>query len=103
MQRHCMLISLALVLLFCTAFKLSDVNYKFTKDYPTTSGTVTFDHEAHATGRDKDCVNCHSALETFGGEVSELLAHNYCKACHETKNGPTDCNGCHSQKKVALK
>lgn len=103
MQKRCMLMSLALVFFFCTGFKLNDINYKFTKEYQTSSGTVTFDHEAHASGRDKDCVNCHSALETFGGEISELLAHNYCKACHEMKNGPTDCMGCHAQKTFTLK
>jgi hypothetical protein len=98
-------LSLLMVFFFCSAFKLkldSD-SHKFTKEYQTSSGVVSFDHEAHAMGRAKDCNSCHSALKTFGGEVSELLAHNYCKTCHEANDGPTECNGCHGQNKVVLK
>ena len=103
MHRKGILISLVLVLLVCSGFKLDRDSYKFTKEYQSSSGVVAFDHESHSMGRAKDCNNCHSALKTFGGEVSELLAHNYCKACHEANNGPTECNGCHDQKKVVLK
>lgn len=69
--------------------------YKFTKDYQSSAGTVIFDHEAHAMGRVKDCAKCHSALKSFGGKVNELFAHNFCKTCHESNDAPTQCNGCH--------
>lgn len=103
MRKYSMLISLIMVLFFCSAFKLESDSYNFTREYQSSSGTVIFDHEAHAVDRNKDCVKCHNALEIFGGEVSELFAHNYCKTCHESQNGPTDCNGCHDRKKGALK
>lgn len=95
--------SVLLFVFFCTAFASKNDSYKFTKEFQTSYGTVTFDHEAHAMGRVKDCADCHSALKTFGGQVSELFAHNFCKACHETRSGPTECNGCHGRKKVVLK
>lgn len=103
MHRGCVLISLLGVFFFCSAFKLDKDSHKFTKEYQTSSGAVFFNHETHAMGRAKDCNDCHSALEAFGGEVSELLAHSYCKTCHETNNGPTGCNGCHGLKEVVLK
>ena len=103
MHRKGILISLVLVLLICSGFTFDPENHKFTKEYQSSSGVVVFNHESHSMDRDKDCSNCHSALKIFGGEVSELLAHNYCKACHEANNGPTECNGCHDRKEVVLK
>lgn len=79
----------------------SSLDYKFIKIFQSSEGTVRFDHEAHAMGRVKDCAKCHSALKTFGDQVSELFAHNFCKTCHESNNGPAECNGCHRQREVA--
>ncbi len=72
-------------------------NLNFKKTFQSTEGVVTFDHGAHAYGRVKDCSECHSALKTFGNKVNELFAHNFCKACHESYNAPTECSGCHKQ------
>jgi len=74
--------------------------HKFIRTFQSTYGVVIFDHESHAMGRVKDCATCHSALKTFGGKVTELFAHNFCKLCHASRNGPTECNGCH-RKKIA--
>jgi hypothetical protein len=98
-----LLIYLVAVFFLCSAFTLNNDSHKFTMQYQTPSGTVPFDHEAHAMGRAKDCDNCHSAFKTFGGEVNEMFAHNYCTTCHEANNGPTECNGCHGLKDVVLK
>ena len=86
---------LVLSLLFVNAFASSTDKLNFKKNFQSTEGVVTFDHWAHAYGRVKDCAECHSALKTFGGEVNELFAHNFCKLCHTSNNGPTECNGCH--------
>ena len=76
-------ISLLLGLFYVNAFAVTTDIYKFEKEYQSTLGVVTFDHEAHAMGRVKDCEFCHSALKTFGGQVNE------------SRNGPTECGGCH--------
>lgn len=102
MNRSGVSIVLVPVLFFCTAFSNENYNYKFIKEYQTSSGAVVFDHEAHAMSRQKDCHACHSALKVFGGTVSQLLAHNYCQDGYESNDGPKECNGCHIQGKVAL-
>jgi hypothetical protein len=93
-------LSLLLSLVSVNVNATSSLDYKFIKTFQSSAGAVRFDHEAHAMGRVKDCAKCHSAMKTFGGKVSELFAHNFCKACHESNNGPTECNGCHRQKKA---
>ena len=100
MYRYCLPLSLLLSLIFVNAFATTNLNYKFKKIFQSTAGAVIFDHEAHATGRVKDCALCHSALKTFGGEVNELFAHNFCKLCHESNNAPTECSGCHTEQKL---
>jgi hypothetical protein len=75
--------------------------YKFTRTFQSDYGAVIFDHESHAMGRVKDCAACHSALEVFGGQVNELFAHNFCKRCHATHGGPTECYDCHRKKLVS--
>ena len=102
MNKHCILISLLLCLFYANSFAMVTDNYKFKKAFQSTSGVVIFDHEAHAMGRVKDCEFCHSALKIFGGKVNELFAHNFCKVCHDSSNGPTECNGCHNGKQVPM-
>jgi len=100
MVKHCILISVFLSFLFVNAFAGTTDNYKFKKTFQNSYGVVIFDHEAHATSRVKDCATCHSALKIFGGRVNELFAHNFCKTCHKSRNGPTECNGCHRKTQV---
>ena len=73
----------------------------FTMVYNNSAGAVTFYHQKHTERFADDCGFCHSALETFGGKVNELFAHNVCKVCHESHNGPTRCEQCHSETKQA--
>lgn len=88
---------LLLSVLFVDAFATSTENLNFIKTLQSTEGVVTFDHGSHAYGRVKDCAECHSALKIFGNKVNELFAHNFCKDCHESHNGPTECSGCHKE------
>lgn len=97
MYKHCIFISLLFCLLFVNAIASANDNYKFKINFQSASGVVTFDHEAHAMGKEKDCEFCHSALKTFGGKVDELFAHKFCVLCHQSKNGPTECKGCHGE------
>ena len=90
-------ISVLLVPLAFNALAAETEDYNFKRTFQTSYGVVVFDHEAHAMGRVKDCATCHSALKTFGG-ISALFAHNFCKTCHASRNGPTECNGCHHNK-----
>lgn len=92
---------LFLNLFFVNAFATSTDNFIFKKTFQSTEGLVTFDHGAHAYGRAKDCAECHSALKAFGGHVTELFAHSFCKKCHESNNAPTECNGCHKKDSVS--
>ena len=101
MYKYYLPISLLLCLFFVNAFATTTLDYKFKKTFQSTSGVVVFDHEAHAMGREKDCEFCHSALEAFGGKVNELFAHKFCKLCHQSNNGPTECNGCHRDESVS--
>ena len=78
-------------------------NMDFTKVYPNAKGAVTFFHQKHAERFPDDCGYCHSALETFGGQVNELFAHKVCKVCHESHHGPTDCKMCHLGEKQTKK
>jgi len=103
MRKYNLFIFLVMVLLFCSAFSKDNVDYKFSKEYQSSEGVVIFDHKIHSSERQKDCHACHSALDVFGGSMNELFAHNYCKNCHETHNGPTECNECHDRKKIAIK
>ena len=102
MYMRSILISLFLSLFFINAFAAPEDIHFFKKTYQSTSGVVTFDHGSHAFGRVKDCAFCHSALKTFGGKMNELFAHNFCKACHESNNGPSECKGCHGRKLVSI-
>lgn len=95
MRRQAVLLVLFLSLSSVAAAADSEESYKFSKEYQTSEGTVVFHHEQHAFGRVNDCVFCHSALDSFGGEMNELFAHNFCQVCHESNEGPTDCKGCH--------
>lgn len=97
MYKTIITLPLLLILLPVNSFAAPSENYKFKLSFQSTEGVVTFDHESHAYGRLKDCAICHSALETFGGKVTELFAHNYCKTCHESNNVPTECNDCHKK------
>jgi len=97
MYRTLILLPFILSLLLVNSFAASADDYKFKITFKSTEGIVIFDHESHAYGRVKDCAICHSALKTFGGEVNELFAHNFCKTCHESNNAPTECNGCHKK------
>lgn len=103
MRKYSFLILLTFVAFFCCAFSEGSYDYKFKTEYQTSAGAVTFDHEVHSMDRLNDCHACHSALKAFGGSMTKLLAHNYCQNCHESSKGPTECNGCHHQKKVASK
>jgi Cytochrome c7 and related cytochrome c len=95
MYKRCLFVTVIMgLLLVNSSTATTDVN-KFTKTFQSDFGVVIFDHESHTKGRARDCATCHSALKTFGGKVNELFAHNFCKRCHESKNGPTECNGCH--------
>jgi len=96
MYKHYKIAFLLLFIFYADTLAATTDVYKFKTTFQSASGAVVFDHEAHAMGRVKDCSFCHSALKTFGGEVNELFAHKYCKICHESKGGPTECNGCHS-------
>jgi len=97
MNRIFISLLLLISVLFVNAFASSTDNLNFKKTFQSTEGVVTFDHGAHAYGRVKDCVECHSALKTFGNKVNELFAHNFCKACHESNNAPAECSGCHKE------
>ncbi len=70
-------------------------NFNFTKTYENSAGPVTFYHTKHAERFLEECAFCHSALETFGGEVTKLFGHEVCRKCHESHRGPTECNQCH--------
>ena len=100
MLRYSLPVSLLLSLLFVNAFATTNLNYKFKKTFQSTAGVVVFDHESHATGRTRDCAECHSALKAFGGEINELFAHNFCKLCHESNRASSECNGCHSEQSL---
>ena len=96
-----------LIAIFSVTFTVADDsysyvsgNYKFNKTYQTSAEAVTFYHERHVDRSKSDCGFCHSALRIFGG-VSELYAHDFCKACHESRNGPTECSQCHDNHKTA--
>jgi len=80
---------------YAYAVDKEDLNFKIS--FESSEGTVVFDHGAHAFGRVKDCAVCHGALDSFGGEVNELFAHNFCEKCHASCDAPTDCTGCHSR------
>lgn len=95
MRKSGILIWLLTALFFVDAFAAEPKAHEFRKTYQTTAGVVVFDHAAHAMGRVKDCAFCHSGLKTFGGKMNELFAHTFCKKCHESGHGPTECNGCH--------
>lgn len=99
------LLILLFVSIFSNSFAENTLNYKFTKIFQNSAGAVTFSHEQHAIVYAKDCAFCHSALKTFGGEVNELFAHNFCKQCHidSARGGPTDCAGCHDKKMISVK
>ncbi|PLX77900.1 MAG: hypothetical protein C0615_04495 [Desulfuromonas sp.] len=100
MQKHGMILAAIVMVFFCTTAYSKDGNLNFTKKYLTSYGTVNFNHQSHASDRVEECAHCHSALETFGGKISQLFAHNYCQTCHKANSGPTDCNGCHEGTQV---
>ena len=87
------------LLAFLAISAFAEVDYagdmKFTKTYKNPTGSVIFQHQKHAERFLDECGFCHSALSTFGGEVNELFGHTICKKCHESHNGPTECNECH--------
>ena len=75
--------------------------------YEVKIGTVTFNHEAHATYIN-DCIACHhTGTEPVGCKTCHLATkgnapkakdayHKQCKSCHkEMKQGPTKCKECH--------
>ena len=82
-----------------TTDKYTSGNHKFIKSYDNSAGEVTFNHTKHAESFIDDCGFCHSALRTFGGQVNELFGHKVCRVCHETHNGPLECNKCHGNQK----
>ena len=82
-----------------TADKYTAGSLKFIKTYENSAGAVTFHHTRHAESFLDECGFCHSALRTFGGQVNELFGHKVCRVCHETHNGPLECNQCHDNQK----
>ena len=69
---------------------------------PAKNGDVTFAHTLHQEMRqeikDMSCATCHET-ET-GGKIAALSkewAHKTCLQCHEKKDGPTKCDGCHKK------
>ncbi len=91
------LLLFAAVLMLSSPLALASIvgDFRFTRAFENTAGTVTFPHQDHAERYPDNCAFCHSALRTFGGQVNELFAHKVCVTCHESKSGPTDCNDCH--------
>ncbi|RLB12539.1 MAG: cytochrome C [Deltaproteobacteria bacterium] len=79
----------------------------------TTAGNVLFDHKAHFTDYEVDCMDCHhdigddsekptSCSECHLPEGSDeapkrvVAFHKQCIGCHEDQGvGPTECSGCH--------
>ena len=102
-MRSLFFILLLLVFSVSSAFAGVQGDMNFTQVYQNSNGAVTFLHQKHADRFPDDCGYCHSALETFGGEVNELYAHKVCKLCHESHHGPIECKQCHSGKKQAKK
>ena len=91
---------LLFILLSNVVFAIPDDNYissdfNFTKAYKNSAGTVIFYHGKHAERFLEECGFCHSALKTFGGTVNKLFAHKVCITCHESHEGPNQCNDCH--------
>lgn len=103
MQKIVMTLSMIGLVFSSTLVYAADTGFAFTKKYPTSYGPVVFNHQAHATRRVEECSHCHAALETYGGKISQSYAHNYCQTCHEAKNGPTDCTGCHDGTQISKK
>ena len=95
------------LLLLCFSCSLAFANIKgnidFTKTYENAKGNVTFYHKKHAERFIDDCGYCHSALKTFGGEVTKLYGHEVCRKCHESHHGPTNCDNCHSSQNTSIK
>jgi hypothetical protein len=94
-------IFLWLILFLANSFASITGDYKFSKNYQSTSGVVTFHHDLHVNRSVEDCAFCHSALRIFGGEVDQLYAHKFCNNCHNAKGGPTKCMGCHEAFQVS--
>lgn len=98
-MKYLFLLTFLTVLFFSNSYAGIKGEMDFTKVYQNTNGAVTFLHQKHADRFADDCGYCHSALETFGGEVNKLYAHKVCKLCHESHHGPTECKQCHAGKK----
>jgi cytochrome c553 len=80
---------LAAACLAGTAFAADVVKYE------TKTGTVTFNHKAHADTL-KDCAKCHQGTPAKI-EVTKDFAHKTCKGCHAEMSGPTKCSDCHKK------
>ena len=91
------------IIVFSGPLSFADIqgDINFTKIYKNSAGAVTFYHQKHTERFLDECGYCHSALETFGGEVNELFAHKVCMVCHESYNGPTECNQCHDNQNTS--
>ena len=97
MKRYCLILCIGL---FAATFAFAGIegDLNFTKVYKNSAGAVTFQHQEHTERFLDECGFCHSALRTFGGKVDKLFGHKVCLVCHESKDGPTECNQCHDQK-----
>ena len=87
------------IVFMCAGAYASDLDPNFTKEYPNSKGTVTFNHQLHAESVG-ECVNCHTQLKAFGGAVDKKYGHKVCKSCHKdilqsVPNSPVACTGCH--------
>lgn len=93
-----------MLIIFAAAASASEYtgNADFISKYTSAGGEVTFPHGLHAGKLSTTCNACHSALRTFGG-MSQVYGHKYCKFCHASNNGPTECSACHDSAKTARK
>jgi hypothetical protein len=87
---------IALVAFAGTAFAAGTETIKL----PASFGEVTFEHAKHQE-RLKECTTCHAdakggKIPGFSTNVVKDDAHKVCKSCHDKKEKPTGCKGCHT-------
>jgi hypothetical protein len=98
-MKKMLVVIIALVLACTYAYAGGELNPDFTKEYPNSKGTVTFNHQLHAEVLG-ECADCHAQLKAFGDIVDKKFGHKVCKTCHKDNiqsapNAPVACTGCH--------
>lgn len=98
-MKKLLVVIIAAFLVCAGAYAGEELDPNFTKEYPNSKGTVTFNHQLHAE-KLGECADCHTQFKAFGGTVDKKYGHKACKSCHKdvlqlTPNAPVSCTGCH--------